>query len=160
MDVREALLKAAVKVFAEVQPLDRVTTYQLRTLDYVVRLFGAISLSALVLALSGIYAAMSFAVSRRTREIGIRVALGASRARVMRQVIGEAVATVVAGSLGGVALSLVGARALSAVLYGVSPFDPVSYLAALGLIVATTAIAAVVPARRAATIDPIRALRA
>jgi ABC-type antimicrobial peptide transport system permease subunit len=74
-------------------------------------------------------------------------------------VLVEAVATVVAGGVVGVALSLAGAQALSAILYGVSPFDVLSYLSALGLILVTTAVAALIPARRAAGIDPIRALR-
>jgi ABC-type antimicrobial peptide transport system permease subunit len=114
---------------------------------------------AMLLSGMGLYGVIAFSVARRTREIGIRVALGASRGRVVRQVLVEAVATVVAGGVVGVALSLAGAQALSAILYGVSPFDVLSYLSALGLILVTTAVAALIPARRAAGIDPIRALR-
>ena len=147
-------------VFLEMAPLEQLISMSLHPVTMGSRAMAGLAGLAMLLSGIGLYGVIAFSVARRTREIGIRVALGASRARVMRQVIGEAVATVVAGSIGGVALSLAGAQALSAILYGVSPFDPVSYLGALGLILATTAIAALIPARRAATIDPIRALRA
>jgi predicted permease len=146
-------------IFLETGPLERLIAMSLYPVTTGSRAMAGLAGLAMLLSGMGLYGVIAFSVARRTREIGIRVALGASRGRVVRQVLVEAVATVVAGGVVGVALSLAGAQALSAILYGVSPFDVLSYLSALGLILVTTAVAALIPARRAAGIDPIRALR-
>lgn len=147
-------------VFMEMAPLEQLISMSLYPVTAGSRAMAGLAGLAMLLSGIGLYGVIAFSVARRTREIGIRVALGASRAQVMRRVLGEAIVTVMAGGVIGVALSLAGAQALASVLYGVSPFDALSYLGALALIVLTTAVAALIPARRAATIDPIRALRA
>jgi len=119
-------------------------------------LFGGL---ALTLAVVGLYAVMSYSVSQRTREIGVRVALGAKQFDVLRLVIGQGLKL----TLGGLALGLVGAiavtRVLSNVLYGISPTDPVSFLAVSVSLMLVAIAASYVPARWATRVDPIRALR-
>jgi predicted permease len=115
--------------------------------------------SALLLAAAGLYGTMAFAVGRRTREIGVRLALGARVADVRRLVLRQALALVALGATaGGIASALVG-RLLVSQLYGVSPTDPVSIAAALTVLVAAALFATWLPARRATAIDPVAALR-
>ena len=139
---------------ADVQRLDRVKDPMLQTFGYLVRLFGAVDLSALVLALSGIYAVMSFAVSRRTREIGIRVALGSPPWRVMAAILRRPLVQVAAGILCGGTLALLISSADGLTLglgFGVLGYA----LIMLGVCL----LACIVPARRVLKVDPIAALR-
>jgi ABC-type antimicrobial peptide transport system permease subunit len=118
--------------------------------------FGA--LAAFLVAI-GLYATISYAVGRRTKEIGVRMALGAERREILMMVLRE---SLIVGALGlaiGIPASLAVARGLRSMLYGLSPADPLTSVAALLLITAFTLTAAFLPAYRAATIDPIRALR-
>jgi putative ABC transport system permease protein len=121
-------------------------------------LVGMFALVAVALAGVGIYGVMSYAVSQRTREIGIRMALGAESRRVMRLVVGRALAltglAIVLGAAGAAAL----ARLLGTLLFGVRPADPATFAAAAAALAAVGALAAYLPARRAACIDPVRAL--
>jgi predicted permease len=119
--------------------------------------FGALSLAVAMIGLVGL---MSYAVTRRTREIGIRMAVGARPADVLRRVIGEALIVVGVGVAGGVPAALAAARLLDAIVFELSPYDPPSVLAAVVLMVCVAGIAAYAPARRAARVDPIVALRA
>ena len=140
---------------SSVQSLDRVTATALAFINFWVRLTGAVSASALVLALSGLYAAMSFAVSRRTREIAIRVALGSSRGRV--------VFAILRGPLLRMAIGLVVGCVLALLLGGQIALTP-SHVAGLfgyGLVMCGVCLlACIVPARRAMAVDPIEALKA
>jgi ABC-type antimicrobial peptide transport system permease subunit len=121
-----------------------------------VGVFGA---TALLLALAGIYGAVAFNVAQRTREIGVRVALGAQTRSVIGLVLRTSLIWVAIGLAVGVAVALGAARAVGSLLYGISPHDPLAYTAAAaGLSVAATA-AAWVPALRAARVDPVVALR-
>jgi ABC-type antimicrobial peptide transport system permease subunit len=113
----------------------------------------------LVLACMGVYAVTNYAVSRRTQEFGLRAAIGATEADLVTLVVRQGVALAVWGSLLGLVLALGLARMLSAFLYGVSPFDPVTFLAVPTLLVLLTATACLVPARRASRVDPMVALR-
>jgi predicted permease len=118
------------------------------------------ALLALVLAAIGIYGVLSYAIARRTREIGIRIALGAQPGDVRRLVIGEGMRPVLAGVALGVAGALALTRLMRALLYGVSPSDPVT-LGAVALLLTTVALlAAWLPARRATRVDALEALRA
>jgi putative ABC transport system permease protein len=122
------------------------------------RLLAGFAVVALVLAAVGIYGVMAYNVRRRTRELGTRVALGASRADIIRLVMREGGVITVAGVIAGLAMGLFAATSLSALLYGVPSSDPIS-LASAGIVLAATAMAACyVPARRASRADPARTL--
>jgi len=146
-------------VFLELGTLDRMMATYLLPIRLGASLFGGLSGLAMMLAGIGLYGVIAFNVARRTREIGIRMALGSTRGQVLREVLHEALGLVVVGTLVGVSLAALVAQALSGVLLGVTPFDPVSYLAAAVLLLATATLASVIPARRAASVDPLIALR-
>jgi putative ABC transport system permease protein len=107
-----------------------------------------------------LYGVVAFAVSRRTREIGIRMALGASRRDVLWMILRQGGGLVVAGAITGTVLAAIVSAVLSGVLYGVSAADPVAWALALGVILSATALAHVVPALRALRVDPAKTLRA
>jgi putative ABC transport system permease protein len=122
-------------------------------------LFAVFAGVALVLAAAGIYGVISYAVSRRTHEIGIRLALGASPGRVLRQVLGQGMVLVVIGITLGLGATLWGARLLETLLFGVSTRDPLTYALVAAGLVCVALLANLMPARRAASVDPMRALR-
>ncbi len=122
-------------------------------------LFGAFAVVAILLAVAGIYGVVSFAVSRRTREIGIRIALGARPADVVIRVLAGGMALVAAGMAIGLAASMAVANVLGSMLFGVSSRDLTTYAAVTALVVCVGLLANVIPARRAAGVNPVRALR-
>jgi ABC-type lipoprotein release transport system permease subunit len=127
-----------------------------RLVTWLAGLFAAL---ALLLACLGLYGVTAYGVSRRTREIGVRMALGADRRQVLQDILGSALLLTTAGLVFGIPAAMGAGRLLREQLFGVSGTDAVVFgLAALGLL-ATTALAGVIPARRAASIDPIAALR-
>ena len=114
---------------------------------------------ALILAALGIYGVLSFLVRQRTREIGVRVAIGASPRAVVALIVGQACRWTLIGGAAGILLSLGVTRLLAGVLYGVSPTDPATYGAVALLLSTVAALAAWLPARRATRVDPLVALR-
>ena len=122
-------------------------------------LFGAFALVAMVLAAAGVYGVVSFAVSQRTHEIGIRMALGARPQQVLRDVLAGGMALVFIGTALGLAGALLAARFLETLLFGVSSRDPLIYAAVILGVAGVGLAANFVPARRAAAVDPMRALR-
>jgi putative ABC transport system permease protein len=122
------------------------------------RLLAGFALVAGTLAAIGIYGMMAYSVRRRSREIGTRVALGASRGDIMRLIMREGGVITVAGIGAGLVIGLGAARSLAAILYGVSPTDAVSLVAAALLSSAAAMAACYLPARRAARIDPASTL--
>ncbi len=123
------------------------------------RLCTGFALLALLIACVGLYAAMSHNVARRTGEIGIRMALGAPRARVVSMVLREVLLLAAAGLVVSIPAALLGTRLLRSFLYEISPYDPASLMIAVASLVAAAFLAGFVPARNASRIDPIVALR-
>jgi ABC-type antimicrobial peptide transport system permease subunit len=115
--------------------------------------------TAALLSFIGLYAALAFAVARRTREIGVRLAIGAPRAAIIRLIVGESLGVTLAGVVIGVAGTIAGGRLVAGWLFGVSASDPGVLAAAAISFLAIGAGAAVRPARRAASVDPVGALR-
>ena len=123
-------------------------------------LFIAFAALALVLATAGLYGVISFAVGQRTQEIGVRVALGAVPSDIRRLVFGQGMGVVAIGTVLGLAGAAALARTLSSILYGVTPFDPVTYAGVVCAVLVSALGAMWVPARRAIRLDPVRSLRA
>jgi len=122
-------------------------------------LFGAFASLALIIATVGIYGVISYAVSRRTNEIGIRMALGATPRDVLQMVVRQGVILTLIGITLGLAASLALSRALKSLLFNVSATDPTIFALTSLLLVTVALIASYVPARRATKVDPLQALR-
>jgi predicted permease len=163
-----SLVPAVRKAVAEIDrnlPLEGITTQKLaikeslRLERLMTSLFGSIALLALALSCIGLYGLMAYNVARRTSEMGIRKALGARPWDVARPILREALALAAIGVAFGlpVALALVGL--MRAALYGIEPHDPLTIIGTVGIMVTVAALAAWIPARRAAKIDPMEALR-
>jgi ABC-type antimicrobial peptide transport system permease subunit len=131
----------------------------MREQTVVAELTAAFGMLALVLASIGIYGIMAYSVSRRTNEIGIRMALGAQPARVLRMVLSEASWIVVIGVVVGVGGAIALGRVIASMLYGLKGWDPATFAIAGTLMILVALAASWIPARRAAGVDPMRALR-
>lgn len=164
----EALTEAVRRAVAAMDPERPV--FGLETMDQLVSnsfgprrmmtvLLAFFALVALTLASVGLYAIMAYSVTQRTREIGIRIALGASNSRVLGNVLGEGWRLVALGLAGGIAGALAAARLLQSLVFDVSTSDPLTFGIAAGLLAVIAFAACYIPARRAAHVDPILALR-
>jgi putative ABC transport system permease protein len=122
-------------------------------------LLASFAALALALAVVGMYAVLGYAVARRTPEFGVRLALGAYPRRLVAQVLAEGVRLAAAGVLLGTIAAAAAATAMGRLLFGISPLDPVAFLAAAGLLLLVALTASYLPARRAARVNPIVALR-
>jgi ABC-type antimicrobial peptide transport system permease subunit len=118
--------------------------------------FGA---AALLLATAGVFGVMAYSVSRRTREIGVRVALGAVTGDILRMVLGQGLRTVLIGAAFGIAGALMLTRAIASMLFGVTATDPVAFVGVTLLLIGAALLACYIPARRASKLDPLVALR-
>jgi ABC-type antimicrobial peptide transport system permease subunit len=114
---------------------------------------------ALILAVSGLYGVLSYLVSQRTSEIGIRMALGANQRQVLGMVVLRGLILAGAGILAGTAVSLLAARTMQSLLFGVQPYDPVTFVTVPVFLIVVALVASYVPARRATHVDPLAALR-
>ncbi|MEM7415093.1 MAG: ADOP family duplicated permease [Gemmatimonadota bacterium] len=121
-------------------------------------LIGALAVLAAILALSGVYGVLAFSVARRTKEIGIRMALGARSGRVVSNVVRSGLRMAIAGTLGGLFIAAPLASWSRSFLFEIAPYDPVTYVGVSLTVLAVAALASYLPARRAAAIDPIRVL--
>jgi predicted permease len=128
--------------------------------QFVLRLFQGFALTALVLAAAGIYGLLAGSVAERTREIGVRSVLGASRGAVLSLVVGEGVTLAAIGAAAGLFVAISGSRLIAGMLFEVSPLDPWTYIAAVAVLLVVTLGACSAPAWRAARIDPAATLRA
>ncbi len=144
---------------ADVKTMDQLVSESMANTRFNTALFGAFAVVALLLAAFGVYGVMSFVVAQRTHEIGLRMALGAGRARVLRHVLREGMTTALLGTVLGSIGAYFVARAMQRVVYGVGAMDGTAF-AVVALTLLVTALAAcVIPAGRAASVDPIVALR-
>jgi putative ABC transport system permease protein len=144
----------------EIETLERRMSSAVAPRRFTFALLSVFASLGAVLAMIGLYGVMSYLVTERTNEIGVRVALGADRRRIMRFVVGEGMLLAAAGVTLGLAGSLAGVRLLRTMLFRVSVYDPSIFAAGAVLLIATALIACLIPARKAAGLDPVEALRA
>ena len=122
-------------------------------------LAGIFGMIALVLATVGLYGVITYSVANRARELGIRMALGVTSGSVLLMVLQESLGPIMIGLIVGIPLAIAGARLSSTILYGIPPLDALTFVGAILLLMFTGSAAALVPARRACSIDPIKAVR-
>jgi len=146
-------------------PINRVAVVERLLADDIARprfnaaLLGAFAVLALFLAAIGVYGVIALAVRQRTREIGVRVALGAQRGSVVRLIMGRGLRPIAIGMLVGVAAALALTRFLQSLLFQIQPTDPITYLAVIAILGTVGTLACYFPARRAMAVDPVEALR-
>ena len=139
--------------------MDDVLDASLRQERIIANLGGLFSLTALALSCLGLYGTLSCTVAQRTREIGLRIALGAQRVNVLSFVVGQGLKLAVIGSAIGLVGALTTTRLVLRLLYGISPIDPVTFAGVSVLLAVVAMLASWLPARRAAKVDPMEALR-
>jgi predicted permease len=143
----------------EIHTLPDLVVKSLHTDYFIARLASAFGVLAIVLAGVGLYGIMAFTVARRTRDIGIRMTLGASRSTILRQVLRETLTLMLIGIAVGVPIALAGTRLIRSMLFGLGAADPIALAAACTILAAIAAAASYIPARRASQVDPMVALR-
>jgi ABC-type lipoprotein release transport system permease subunit len=161
-------LSAARRVIREIDPsvpvktntFTRVFAASLGERRFNLLLVGAFAATALLLAVAGIYGVLAYSVERRTRELGVRIALGANSSNVLGLVLRKAVSTTAIGLLLGAIVAFLMTRLMQSMVFGISTSDPVTYAGVAGLLTLVALLAAYFPARRATRIDPMIALRA
>ncbi len=142
-----------------VKPLEQIVAASVASRRFNLVLLAAFAGTALLLAGVGIYGVIAFLVATRTREIGVRMALGARRADVMRLVLGHGLKLVLAGIAVGWIGALIATRGLTSLLFATAPTDPLTYAGVGALLTLVALLASYIPARRATKVDPIQALR-
>jgi predicted permease len=159
--IRAAVKQAApgLPTVATIETLDQRLSDSLVTDRMIADLSAAFGLLALVLVCIGLYGVMAYATSRRTNEIGIRIALGAQRSGILWLILRESLLLVLIGAVIGVPLVFAAGKWISSLLFGLQPADPVALLSAIALMFVVGALASYIPARRATRIDPMTALR-
>ena len=159
--IREAVwsIDRDVPVF-DIRTMNEVVARSLETRRFAVVMLSSFAVLALALAVIGLYGLLSYAVAQRTPELGVRFALGATPGQVLHLVVRDGLRLTAIGVVIGVCLGAVAARAMSHLLYGVTAYNPATFLGAVALLLSVAAVASFLPARRAARLDPVRALRA
>jgi putative ABC transport system permease protein len=154
--VRQADAEQSVVAFL---PLTSIVGQWLKSSRLMMQLMGVFAGLALLLTAVGLYGVLSYYVSQRTREIGIRIALGAASRHVLGLVIAEGMVLVAAGAVIGLLGGIAATRLMKSMLFGVRPTDPLTFAGAVGFLVAVALLASYIPARRATKVDPMAALR-
>ena len=144
---------------AQFRTFSQIYSASLGSRRFNVLLVGVFGIVALLLATTGVFGVMAYSVSRRTREIGVRVALGARSRDVLTMILSQGMRTIAIGVIIGFAGSLILTRSLQSLLFGVSATDPLTFLAVISLLVVAALLACYIPARRATKVDPMVALR-
>jgi ABC-type antimicrobial peptide transport system permease subunit len=159
------IARAAVLELDPNQPVGRVVTMSdvvsasIANRRFTMTLVAIFAVLALLLSLVGLYAVVSHSVAQRTREMGVRLALGASPARLLRLVILEGVKLVSVGVVVGLGVALAGIRSIESLLFGVSAYDPATFLVVPLMLLGAAVVGCIIPARRAMRVDPMTALR-
>jgi ABC-type antimicrobial peptide transport system permease subunit len=146
--------------YIRVHPLEELVAPQKRAWRLGATMFAVFGALALVLAAVGLYSVLAYDVAQRRREFGVRVALGARGADVMRMVLGRGIRTAIVGGAAGTLVALLAGRWLGPLLFQTSPRDPLVFVVVLSVVTGVALLAALIPARRALRVDPIVALRA
>jgi predicted permease len=158
--LKQAVADLDPQLSVTIQPLDEQVARLTERPRFVAWLLSTFAGFALLLAAAGLYGVASYLVTQRTRDIGVRIALGAAPSDISRQVVREAGRWIAAGAVLGCALAWVGTRAIESQLFGVGSRDPLSWIASLAVLSAALLLAVLRPATRAARVDPMEALRA
>ncbi|HEY3988885.1 MAG TPA: ABC transporter permease [Acidobacteriaceae bacterium] len=161
------IVSAARRIFMDdartpllnVESMQDVISASVAQQRFTMMLLGCFGLISLLMGAAGLYGVMSYTVARRTKEIGVRMAIGAQRTDILRMVLGEASLLVFLGLAAGLAASLAGAQLLRSLLFGIAPRDPLTMAAMCGVLLVTGLFAAWWPASRAAATEPMQALR-
>jgi putative ABC transport system permease protein len=147
------------KVIRTIEPMEATLSGMLAPRRFVMILLGLFAAIALALATIGIYGLLQYSATRQTRDIGIRMALGARRADILRAVLGQGFRLILIGVVVGIAGAVALTRILASLLYDVTPTDPVTLALVSCILMSVALLASYLPARRAARIDPMAALR-
>ena len=162
LEISDALkdVMAKIEAYIDFDEDEESVAPQQRSWRMGATMFSAFGLLALAIAAVGVFGVTAYTVSQRTREIGVRIALGAQPGGVVRLVLMQGLRAAVAGAAVGLVGALVLGRAVASLLYGVTPADPTVFGAVTAVLLAVAVLAAWLPARRAARVDPIIALQA
>jgi len=159
--VRQAIQSTAADLpFIRLEPMENLFSDEVRPWKLGASLFSLFGMLALLLGGVGVYGVLSYAMSQRTHELGVRVALGAEPGQLLRMVVGRGVGIALLGAGIGSAGALLAGRALASLVFGISPYDPINLVIVAAILVVVAAAASLVPAFRVSRIDPMVALRA
>ena len=164
-DQMQREVRELVRQFAPEAPVYREFTMEelaqrsMLQLSFTMMTLGVVAGLALLLGAIGLYGVLSYVVAERTREIGLRMALGATANAVRRMVVSQGTRVVVIGVVIGIAVALAATRLLGTLLYGVKPVDPIVFAGMSVMMIAIGVLASYMPARRASSVDPIESLR-
>jgi len=159
--VRRTLQTAAPNLpFADVRPMESLYDWQIQPWRLGATMFGAFGALALLLTVLGLYSVIAYAVAQRTHEFGVRIALGADGARIMGQVVRHGLVLSLSGAALGIIVALGAGRFVEPLLFHTSPHDPVTFSVVAVVLILASIVASLLPARRAASVDPVVALRA
>jgi putative ABC transport system permease protein len=145
--------------FAEVSSMDEIMAGQTADQKYTTSLLALFAVFGMVLAVVGVYGVVSYLVTQRTNEIGLRMALGAQRVDVLWLIVKQGLGMAMIGNIIGLIGAWILRRTVAQLVFGISPADPVTFVAAAGVLIAFAFAASLIPARRAARVDPLVALR-